>query len=90
MLKFKYQTREEGIKRIFDIVFNESDPFLYHKYITFIVDMLNSGDILEDEVKSYLASDKGKPDAYLKWGLYKSKLNAIAARHKSILSETGL
>jgi hypothetical protein len=90
MLKFKHQTREEGIKRIFDIVFNESDPVLRHKYISFIVGMLNSGDISEEEIKSYLASDKGKSDAYLKWGQYKLKLNAIAARYKDMLSEKSL
>jgi hypothetical protein len=90
MLKFKYQTREEGIKRIFDIVFNESDPILLHKYISFIVDKLNSGDISEDEIKSYLASDKGKQDAYSKWGQYKSKLNTIAARYKDMLSEKSI
>jgi hypothetical protein len=90
MLKFKYQTREEGIKRIFDIVFNESDPVLLHKHISFIVGMLNSGDISEEEIRSYLASSKGKSDAYSKWGQYKSKLNAIAARYKDMLSEKGL
>jgi hypothetical protein len=90
MLKFKYQTREEGIKRIFDIAFNESDPILLHKYISFVVDMLNSGDILDDDIKSYLVSDKGKQDAYSKWGQYKSKLNTIAARYKDILSENGI
>jgi hypothetical protein len=90
MLKFKHQTREEGIKRIFDIVFNESDPVLLHKYISFIVDMLNSGDISEGEIKSYLASSKGKSDVNSKWGQYKSKLNTIAARYKDMLSEKGL
>jgi deoxyhypusine synthase len=90
MLKFKHQTREEGIKRIFDIVFNESDPVLLHKYIYSIVNMLNNGDISEEEIKSYLASDKGKSDANSKWGQYKSKLNTIAARYKDMLSEKGL